>query len=34
MKVMLSKDKLQELKSIDLDFYKDYVYKKQRRVSF
>ena len=32
MKVMLSKDKLSELKSINLDFSKDWVYKKQRRV--
>ena len=31
---MLSKNKLLELKSIDLDFCDDCVYKKQRRVSF
>ena len=34
MKVMLSKDKLPELKSIDLDFCEVCVYEKQRRVSF
>jgi len=34
MKVMLSKDKLSSLKSIDLDFCEDCVYGKQQRVSF
>ena len=34
MKVMLSKDKLSGLKSLDLDFCKDCVSEKQRRVSF
>ena len=34
MKTMLSKDKLPGLKSIDLDFYEDFVYEKQRKVSF
>ena len=34
MKVMLSKDKLLGLKSIELDFCEDCVYGKQRRVSF
>ena len=34
MKIMLSKDKLLGLKSIDLDFFEDHVYGKQRRVSF
>jgi len=34
MKVMLSKDKLPRLKSIDLDFCEDCVCKKQQRVSF
>ena len=34
MKVMLFKDKLLGLKSIDLDFCEDCVYGKQRRVSF
>jgi len=34
MKVMLSKDKLSGLKSIDLDFCEDCVYGKQQRVSF
>ena len=34
MKVMLSKDKLPGLKSIELDFYEDCIYGKQRRVSF
>jgi len=34
MKVMLSKDKLSRLKSIDLDFYEDCVYGKQKKVSF
>ena len=33
-KVMLSKDKSPGLKSINLDFCEDYVYGKQRRVSF
>ena len=34
MKVMLSKDKLPWLKSIDLDFCEDCIYEKQKRVSF
>ena len=34
MKVMLSKDKLSGLKSIDLDFCEVCVYEKQRRVIF
>ena len=34
MKVMLFKDKLPVLKSIDLNFCEDCVYRKQRRVSF
>ena len=34
MKLMLSKDKLPELKSIDLIFYEDFIYGKQRRVGF
>ena len=34
MKVMLSKDNLSGLKSIDLDFCEDCVYGKQQRVSF
>ena len=34
MKVMLSKDKLLGLKSVDLDFCEDCVYEKQKRVSF
>jgi len=34
MKVMLSKNKLPGLKSIDLDFCENRVYMKQRRVSF
>ena len=34
MKVVLSKDKLSDLKSIDLDFYEDCVYDKKWKVSF
>ena len=34
MEVMLSEDKLQGLKSVDLDFCEDRVYGKQKRVSF
>ena len=34
IKIMLSKDKLSGLKSIDLNFCEDCVYGKQRRVSF
>ena len=34
MKVMLSKDKLSRLKSVDLDFCEDYIYGKQKQVSF
>ena len=34
MKVMLSKDKLSGLKSVDLKLYEDCVYGKQKRVSF
>ena len=34
MKVMHSKDKLSGLKYIDLDFYENYTYEKQKRVSF
>ena len=34
MKVMLSNDKLSELKSTDLDFCEDCIYEKQWRVSF
>ena len=34
MKVMLSKDKLSRLKSVDLDFFEDYIYGKQKQVSF
>ena len=34
MKLMLSKDKLPELKSIDLNFCEDFIYGKQRKVSF
>jgi len=34
MKVMLSKNKLPELKSVELNFCKDWVYGKQKRVSF
>jgi len=34
MKVMLFKDKLSRLKSVDLDFCEDCVYGKQERVSF
>jgi len=34
MKVILSKDKLLGLKFVELDFCEDYVYGKQKRVSF
>ena len=34
MKVMLSKDELSGLKSVELDFCEDCVYGKQKRVSF
>ena len=34
IKMMQSKDKLSGLKSIDLYFCEDYVYGKQKRVSF
>ena len=34
MKVMLSKDRLSGLKSIDLDFCEDCIYGKQRGASF
>jgi len=34
MNVMLAKDKMLGLKSIDLDFCEDRVYEKQRRVNF
>jgi len=34
MKVTLSKDKLLGLKSVDLDFCEDCIYRKQKRVSF
>jgi len=34
MKVMLSKDKMSGLKSVELDFCEDCVYEKQKRVSF
>jgi len=30
MKLVLSKDKLPELKSVDLDFYEDCIYRKQK----
>ena len=34
MNIMLSKDELSGLKSIDLDFCEDCIYEKQRRVNF
>ena len=34
MKMMLSKDKMSRLKSFEVDFCKDRVYRKQKQVSF
>ena len=34
IKSMFFKDKLPGLKSIDIDFYEDCVYEKQKKVSF